>query len=469
MSTNLEAKTDMTNGAVDAAAEGNPRERASIQPRTVESRTTTQAKVMKLSDLSLPMSVAEAEAFWQGLAIVAERNIMQLEPMQGAWIVGQHGDMPVAILLKPDAKIGFYAFNGHPALRALPRFTYAAGADSLVETVRCNNPSGMRDVLLWHGTAEQLGEMSHAFFVHHATKARPADKPIESYDAYKRILRTGSAESVANDAFKLAANAVKPPDKRTFGDRWARAALAHVLNEETDLEILTRSGADRLDILRGCNVHRTRNDLVAQGRLINAMFEVEEKAIRLQAAIRPELPYFDAARASLEAFRQAYALAVNGQANEPKPFAQRLVKGLILAQASGARLVIGSLFETVSPALVARYATAWPLMQDVEVVAFGGPSPELKPRKEMGEGAGTFRILDQNGAALDPPRVLLASQEALLNPRAVYHEFQHARQHMAAEGSIYDFEPQDLHAAEVTECQAKQAEAHFVGEFGILY
>ena len=115
-------------------------------------------------------------------------------------------------------------------------------------------------------------------------------------------------------------------------------------------------------------------------------------------------------------------------------------------------MVIGSLFEAVSADLVACYGQAWPFMQAVEVVGLGRPSPELNVRKDIVEVAGTFSILDQHGTVLDPPRVLLAAQEALFNPNTIFHEFQHARQHMAAEGSIYDFDPQESLMAEVTEC-----------------
>ena len=415
------------------------------------------------------MSVEQAKAFWQGLAIVVQRNILHLEPMQGAWVVGQHGDQPVAIILKPDGQIGFYAFIGHPGLQALPKFTCHAGRHSLVETLRSNSPSQPREALVWQGNAEELGATLHDFFIYHATKPFPAEQPIEIYNASKKGLRTSSAEAVIKDAFQSAVKAAKPSDQSIFGDRWARAALAYVMNEETDLGILTRGDADKLNILRVCNVHRTRQDLVAQARALNMLLEVLEEDTRLQSSIQPGLPYLGAQRAYLSAFRHAYAQALNGGNNRPRAFSQRLIKGLLLAKACGARLAIGSLFEAVSADLVARYGQAWPFMQAVEVVGLGRPSPELKVRKEMGEGAGTFSILDQQGTVLDPPRVLLEAQEALFNPNKIFHEFQHARQHMAAEGSIYDFEPQEWYKAEVTECQAKQAEAHFIAEFGILY
>jgi hypothetical protein len=239
----------------------------------------------KCATETLPMGVDEAKAFWQGLAIVAQRNILHLKQMQGAWIVGQHGDERVAIILNPDGRIGYYAFSGHPGLQALPKFTCHAGRHSLVNTLRSNSPSEPRGDLSWHGTAEELGATLHDFFIYHATKPLPAEHPIEIYNASKKGLRTSSAESVIKDAFQSAVKTAKPSDQSIFGDRWARAALAYVMNEETDLGIFTKGDADKLNILRVCNVHRTRQDLVAQARLLNLLLDVLEEDTRLQSSI----------------------------------------------------------------------------------------------------------------------------------------------------------------------------------------
>ncbi len=458
---NVETEACSTNATVVAAV--------GRQQGRLESQSSAQAGLAKPAEPSVPMSIEEAEAFWQQLHFLSHRDIASSEPMQGAWIVGQHGNVPFAIILDPEQRMELRALRAHRALRALPKFPYMAGRHSLVETLRSNNPSGTRDLSTWHGTAQQLEATLRAFFMHHATQPLPVQKPTETYDASKRVLRSGSAESVANDAFHKAIKAAKPSDRSAFADRWARAALSHVMDAGTDLGVLTSGGAERLDLLRVCNVHRTRHDLVAQARVMNRMFEVDDQAVQWRAPIQAEVPYYDAQRASNAAFRQAHALAMHGKPVYPGAFSQRLIKGLILAKASEARLVIGGLFETVTPALAACYGKAWPFMQAVEVVAFGRSSPELKVRKDIQQSAGTFNILAPDGAILDPPRVLLMADQALLKPCVIFHEFQHARQHTAAEGLIDDFQPQESHAAEVTESQAKQAEAHFIGKFGILY
>jgi hypothetical protein len=108
-------------------------------------------------------------------------------------------------------------------------------------------------------------------------------------------------------------------------------------------------------------------------------------------------------------------------------------------------------------------------MQEIEVVALGRPGPELCIRQDVESAAGAFKLLDECGTVLDPPRVLLRAPEVLLYPGAIYHEWQHGRQHTASEVSILDFAPQRLHSEEATESKAIQVEAEFLSEFGILY
>jgi hypothetical protein len=241
------------------------------------------------------------------------------------------------------------------------------------------------------------------------------------------------------------------------------------MDEGTDLQVLTEAGANRLNILRACNVHRTRHDLVAQAPLLNLLLEAREEKAGTRAAMDPGLPYHVAQRARLAAFRRSWAQALNGKTIQTKTLSQRLIKGLLIASVAKARLRIGSLVQTVMPALAARHGTAWPHMQDVEVVALGRPSSELCVRQDVESAAGVFKLLDECGMVLDPPRVLLRAQEVLLNPGTIYHECEHVRQHLASEVSIFDFDPQELHCEEATECKAIQAEAKLLSEFGIVY
>jgi len=390
--------------------------------------------------------------------------------MQGCWFVGQHGGELAAIVLRPDGQIESYVFAGHPALlRAVPRFTYSAGRHSLLETIRSKSPAGAGCALAWHQTADELAELLHAFFLYHATKPLPSEQPIETDDASRMTLRTGSAESIMEAALQTAVKAAKPSDESAFRDYWARAALAHVANEGTDLQVLTEAGAKKLDILRACNVHRTRHDLVAQALLLNLLIEAREKDAGMRAAMDSGLPYHVAQRAYLAAFRRARALALNGKTNHPKTLSQRLIKGLLIASVAKARLRIGSLVEAVTPALAAGYGSAWPYMQEVEVVALGRPGSELCVRQDVESAAGVFKLLDERGTVLDPPRVLLRAQEVLLDPGTIYHEWEHVGQHLASEVSIFDFAPRPLHSEEATECKAIQVQAELLSEFGILY
>jgi hypothetical protein len=443
---------------------------ATIDNGTAESQTTTRGEPAHGADCAMPMTVEEAETVWQALAPVAQRILASLGAMQGCWLVGQHGGELVAIVLRQNGQIESYVFAGNPALLpAVPRFTYSAGRHSLLETIRSKSPARVGESLVWHQTADELAEVLHGFFLYHATKPLPSERPIERYDAARMTLRTGSAESIMEAALHTAVKAAKPSDEGAFRDYWARAALAHVINEGTDPQVLTEAGAKRLDILRACNAHRTRHDLVVQAPLMNLLIQAREEDTRMRAAMEPGLPYHVAQRACLAAFRRAYALALNGKTNHPKTLSQRLIKGLLLASVAKSRLRIGSLVELVTPALAARYGTAWPYMQEIEVVAMGRPSPEWRIRQDVESAAGAFKLLDERGTVLDPPRVLLRAQEVLLYPGAIYHEWLHGRQHMASEVSILDFAPQRLHSEEATECKAIQVEAELLSEFGILY
>jgi len=441
-----------------------------IDNGTAESQTTTRGEAAHGTDCAMPMTVEEAETVWRALAPVAQRSLASLGAMKGCWFVGQHGGELAAIVLRQNGQIESYVFAGNPALLpAVPRFTYSAGRHSLLETIRSRSPAGVGESLVWHQTAEELAEVLHGFFLYHATKPLPSERPIERYDASRKTMRTGRVESIMEAALQIALRAAKPSDEGAFRDDWARAALAHVMNEGTDLQVLTEAGAKKLDILRACNVHRTRHDLVVQAPLMNLMIRAREEDTRMRAAMEPGLAYHVAQRACLAAFRRAYALALTGKTNHPRTLSQRLIKGLLLASVARSRLRIGSLVEAVTPALAAGYGSAWPHMQEIEVVAMGRPSPEWRIRQDVESAAGAFKLLDERGTVLDPPRVLLRAQEVLLYPGAIYHEWQHGRQHLASEVSILDFAPQRLHSEEATESKAIQVEAEFLSEFGILY
>ena len=247
--------------------------------------------------------------------------------------------------------------------------------------------------------------------------------------------------------------------------------MAYVMGEDADLALLTEEGAAHLLPLRDRNIHRTRNDLVPQAQAINERLEAERETTDDLAEKRKEeqKPYIDARRASFAAFQTARARAHRGAARNLKPFSQRLIKGLILAKVAGARLPIGTLIDSIGTTLVAHYGEALRFMQDTEVVAAGRVIPELCSHEEIKSATGIFITCYPKGVVLALPRIILKADVVTIDPRTIFHEFQHARQHTASEEPIGHFQPTGTYETEITEWKAKQAEAEFTDEFGILY
>ena len=108
-------------------------------------------------------------------------------------------------------------------------------------------------------------------------------------------------------------------------------------------------------------------------------------------------------------------------------------------------------------------------MKDVAVVVYGRATAELCDRWDGRPSAGAIVTCGQNGLILARPCVYLRAEIVLLDPRTVFHEFQHARQHMASEDPISDFWPANSYETEISEHKAKLAEAELIAEFGIMY
>jgi hypothetical protein len=106
------------------------------------------------------------------------------------------------------------------------------------------------------------------------------------------------------------------------------------------------------------------------------------------------------------------------------------------------------------------------------VVAVGRVTPEFRNPNGGTEGVGAmggFSIYcGEDGEFLTYPRILLTN-DALVDPRIIYHEFQHARQQTTSEERIGVFMDRKGYFARPVEWKANQAEADYLKEFGMLY
>jgi len=318
--------------------------------------------------------------------------------------------------------------------------------------------------------AKELPERLRRLFVYHATKPHPVRNALASYDHGRQELSIHGAEAIAEKAFRNAIKTARTVDLSEFGDRWARAALGFVMGDATDITLLTQQGGDQMSLLRDRNVHRTKRDLIVQARAMDERLQREERTTSELAEQQreDERIYIDARRASFTAFLGARARALTGLAKNAKPFSQRFIKGLVLAKVAGARLTIGSLSDSIGAALADRYGEALALMQNTEVVATGREVPELGRQRGVSKVAGIY-INSVGEVVLANPQVILQADVVIIDPRTVFHEFQHARQHLACEESVLDMQPQERYETEVIEWKAKQAEADYLKEFGVLY
>jgi hypothetical protein len=97
----------------------------------------------------------------------------------------------------------------------------------------------------------------------------------------------------------------------------------------------------------------------------------------------------------------------------------------------------------------------------VEVVLQGRPTWELDARQDVGKAIGTFQIKDEAGILLANPYVVFKADVVLLDPRTIFHEFQHARQHLTCELPAEELNDSKYEMAGA-EWRAKQAEADFL-------
>jgi len=486
MQSKMNTKTTKENkpaGSVNCPSGVNENKAATAQGRiSPDSARNTKPKPLCLNEVSLvadalagwqPMSRQEAEALWTRLEPINAGILNDLGgQVDGCWVVGEHGNEAVAVALMKDRRITAFEVQGDgPLLARLPKICYSDGPHSLVHFFRECLVNVENKLLCSDEGVGHLPERARRLFIHHATKPLPECRPVESYDNRRKDLSVHGAEAIAREAFRRAIKTARPLEKSGFADRWACLALANVMGEDADLALLTEEGAAHLLPLRDRNIHRTRNDLVPQAQAINERLEVERKATDNLAEKRKEeqKPYIDARRASFAAFQTALARAHRGAARNLKPFSQRLIKGLILAKVAGARLPIGTLIDSIGTALVARYGEALRFMQDIEVVVAGRVIPEMCTDEEIKSATGSFITCYPKGVVLAHPRIILQADVVAIDPRTIFHEFQHARQATASEEPIRHFHRAGSYETEIIEWKAKQAEADFTDEFGILY
>ena len=418
------------------------------------------------------MSVDEADSLWtkvqSTMGFCKEQN-----QAIGCWLIGKHGDDPLSVTLKKDKSLKLCLVqddeNENIALfERLPRINYSAGLYSVVHSIApCVIRSGM--LLCSDEGVLLLPERLRRMFVHYATQPTPACNPTAIYDGTKESMSITSAELVANEAFRIAIKTMRPKNSIEFGDQWAREAHAFVMGEKHNCSALPQASASHLQILGARNIHNATNALVAQAKIIKERFEYEEINTQEIAEQRKAeyMPYLNARRASSAAYQMAREQALRVRPVNRKPFSQRLITGLILAKAASARLKIGTLSESIGETLAARYGEALRFMQDTEVVVSGRQIAELYPRNEVGCGA--FYLSYPEGVLLTQPRVVLNANVVIIDPRAIFHEFQHVRQYTTSEEKIADLATNSQYETQVVEWKAKQAEADFVNEFGIMY
>jgi hypothetical protein len=250
---------------------------------------------------------------------------------------------------------------------------------------------------------------------------------------------------------------------------WRGTDFRH--GRSANVDLLTQAGAEQLHLLCTTNVHRTKPDLEAEGGAIDERLGAEQFVTFDHECNgrEDEKPYVAARRASTAAFRDALCLSLKNRSKNHKPFSQRFIKGLILAKVARARVVVGKLSDSITGVLAGRYGIALPYMQDTELVATGRMIPELiGPRDESG-ASGAYSVRDMEERVLAQPQIAFNAEIVLIDPRIIYHEFQHARQYSAAEEPLRTFEPTGRYETEIVEWKARQAEAEFTAAFGILY
>jgi hypothetical protein len=415
---------------------------------------------------------ARADTLWQSLFPLNGAIRSNLgDGLAGAWVIGQHGGLPVAVVLRSDGRIGYCTAVAMPEDMAwLPRVTYRAGRLSLSGFVNRHvrlTESGE----LFCPPAQQpiLPEILLHCFMENLCKAKPEVPALENYNPDRKPLRLGAAQQMAAAAFKEAIRTAKPEDKAGFADRWADEAFAYVSGKETELRAVNSAAAAALASVRDSNVHRDRRDLVS-GALSDCLAASKESVAILESRSSPLIePYVQACRDSLEAFSFSLEVARSGRATNHKPFSQRLVKGAVLAQATGAVLRMGTVTDALAEVFARRFGDTLPYMQGADVLVAGRDTPDFGVHPAGTRVLSSFVTGRPDATVLDIPHVCIRAAEILLDPRWIAHEFQHVRQELASESRMDDLLGGRDYPDKATELEAKIEECEFIRQFGVLF
>lgn len=381
------------------------------------------------------------------------------------------GGVPTLLFLTSDGLIGYASAGAMPdGLGWLPRVVYRAGGLSLsafVNPLLRLTPNG--GLLCPPENQVLLQSVLRDYFAQSLCREEPEPPILEPYDSAKKPLRLGTALQMATGAFKESGRIAMSEDKARFADRWATEAFAYVIGKETELAAVTAAAATGLAPVRVSNVHRDRRDLVSAA--ISGCLAADKRDIEvLQSNSSPlNERYLRACRDSHEAFSRALEVARSGRGVNYKPFAQRLVKGAVLAQAAGAVLRIGTVTDTITEIYAQRFGNALPYLSNADVFVAGRDTPDFGVHPAGSRSMSSFVTGRANATVLDVPRVSFRAAEILLDPRWVAHEFRHVRQELASECRLEDLSGGCDYPDKATELEAKLEEADFIGQFGVLF
>ena len=427
-------------------------------------------QLVQTVDCRGPLSLQEADAMWERLLSINSKLFSRyMDDNENVWVIGEQGNSSVVVTLRKDRRIGLIELRPEEwDIPKLPKVSYLALTNHLLEfcTLR-----GL-DVQCPDEVASQIPKRLRKLFITNATQAKIGTLPVPRYDEGRQTLSLKSAEIIAEKAFRLAFKGGKPRDMNEFADHWAAVALLFVMGQAVDCSILTGAGTAQLCMFRERNIHRTKADLTTQTRWLDDMRDGEQlRTWRLTQVQQPDDRHFLAARrASCASFQAARARALTGLATNLKPFSQRFIKGMILAKVAQARVPIGKLSDAISNTLAACYGEALTCMQHVEIVAAGRMLKELLDPVDQSPVAGNFLMKYPIEVVLKIPRVLLSAEHLLKDQRTIFHEYQHARQYLAAEESAENFVGgRGRYGTQIIEWKAKLAEAEFMDKFGIFF
>src|SRR5664279_4818753 len=160
-----------------------------------------------------PMSRDEAEALWHRLESAKSDIPEDLQGRaDGLWVVGEHGNQPVAVALLKDRRLAICSLQVEPLFARLPKISYSGGPFSLYSFLRGCSVDLDNNMACSEEDIRHLPQRLRRLFIHLATKPIPECRPAAPYDGTKETLSIKGAESVAGKAFRIAIKTAKPVD-----------------------------------------------------------------------------------------------------------------------------------------------------------------------------------------------------------------------------------------------------------------